>query len=126
MYRGNAESPDMILKDPDPKRPCRREDFVPHCDEEMQEWMEDRQKDLQAALGAGRLPEVARVSVTSVDESSTRVAADDPTAVFAVRSGQFCEVTRPRSGLVWAPVRRQPTKINQEAALLSLVITTVL
>ena len=41
---------DMILKDPDPKRPCCREDFVPHCDEEMQEWMEDRQKDLQAAL----------------------------------------------------------------------------
>ena len=53
---------DMILKDPDPKRPCRRKDFVPRCDEEMQEWMEDRQKDLQAALVAGRLPEVARVS----------------------------------------------------------------
>ena len=48
---------DMIQKDPDPKRPCRREDH-----EEKQEWTEDRQKDLQAAMVAGRLPELARVS----------------------------------------------------------------
>ena len=47
---------------PNPKRTCRREDFVPHCDEEMFEWMESRQKDLQAAVVSGHLPEVARVS----------------------------------------------------------------
>ena len=45
-----------------PKRVCRREDFVPHCDEEMQEWMESRQKDLQTAVMAGHLVEVARIS----------------------------------------------------------------
>ena len=45
-----------------PKRVCRREDFVPPCDEEMQEWMESRQKDLQAAVAAGHLVEVARIS----------------------------------------------------------------
>ena len=35
--------------DPNPKRVCRREDFIPQCDEEMQEWI-----DLQAAIVAGR------------------------------------------------------------------------
>ena len=35
---------------------------MPHCDEEMQEWMESRQKDLQAAVAAGHLVEVARNS----------------------------------------------------------------
>ena len=48
--------------DPNPKRVCRREDFVPQCDEEMQEWIEGRQRDLQAAIVAGLLPEVSRVS----------------------------------------------------------------
>ena len=38
-------------QDPFPKRRCRREEFLPYCDEEM-----------QAAMVAGRLPEVARVS----------------------------------------------------------------
>ena len=41
---------------------CRREDFVPHCDEEMQEWMQGRHADLQAAVAGGHLLEVARVS----------------------------------------------------------------
>ena len=53
---------DPDSQDPDPKRPRRREEFIPNCDEEMQEWMEDRNKDLQEAMVAGRLPEVARVS----------------------------------------------------------------
>ena len=44
------------------KRPRHREDFIPHCDEEMQEWMEDRHKDLQMVMGRGGLQEVARVS----------------------------------------------------------------
>ena len=45
------------------KRACRREEhFIPNCNEEMQEWMEDRHKDLQVALAAGQLAEVARVS----------------------------------------------------------------
>ena len=41
---------------------CRREDFVPHCDEEMQEWMQARQADLQAAVVTGQLQEVSRIS----------------------------------------------------------------
>ena len=53
---------DPDCQDPDPKRPCRREEFIPNCDEEMQEWMEDRHKDQQEAMVAGRLSEVARVS----------------------------------------------------------------
>ena len=47
---------------PVPDRQSRREDFVPHCDEEMQEWMESRQKDLQTAVMAGHLVEVSRIS----------------------------------------------------------------
>ena len=41
---------------------CRREDVVPQCDEEMEEWMAGRHADLQTALASGQLPEVARVS----------------------------------------------------------------
>ena len=44
--------------DPDSQDPvptCRREEFIPNCDEEMQEWMEDRHKDFQEAMVAGRL-----------------------------------------------------------------------
>ena len=41
---------------------CRREDFVPHCDEEMQEWMHGRHADFQAAVEGGHLQEVARIS----------------------------------------------------------------
>ena len=41
---------------------CRREDFIPNYHEEMQEWMQGRQADLQTAVGAGQLQEVARIS----------------------------------------------------------------
>ena len=44
------------------KRQCRREEFVPQCDEEMEEWLAGRHADLQTALATGQLPEVARVS----------------------------------------------------------------
>ena len=54
--------PSADCQGPNPKRTCRREEFVPHCDEEMQEWIEARQRDLQAAILAGQLPEVARIS----------------------------------------------------------------
>ena len=54
--------PQVDRQGPNPKRACRREDFVPHCDEEMAEWIEGRQKDLQSAIVAGQLPEVARIS----------------------------------------------------------------
>ena len=39
-----------------------REDFVPSCVEEMQQWVWDRQQDLQAATMAGRPEEVGRIS----------------------------------------------------------------
>ena len=48
--------------DPNPKRVCRREDFVLRCEEEMQEWIQGRQWDLQAAIVAGHLSKVARIS----------------------------------------------------------------
>ena len=54
--------PSADCQGPNPKRTCRQEEFVPHCDEEMQEWIEGRQRDLQAAILAGQLPEVARIS----------------------------------------------------------------
>ena len=44
------------------QRPCHQENFVPHCDEEMQEWMEGRHRDLHSAMAAGRFLEVARIS----------------------------------------------------------------
>ena len=44
------------------KRVRRREDFVPQCNEEMEEWMAGRHADLQTAMASGQLPEVARVS----------------------------------------------------------------
>ena len=46
-------------------RPCRQEvssGRFHHCDEEMQEWMQGRHADLQTAVGAGQLQEVARIS----------------------------------------------------------------
>ena len=46
---------------PNPKRTCHREEFVPQC-EEMREWIEGRQRDLQAAILAGQQPEVVRIS----------------------------------------------------------------
>ena len=44
------------------KRQCRREEFVPQCDEEMEEWLAGRHADLQTALATGQLLEVARLS----------------------------------------------------------------
>ena len=45
-----------------PKRVCRREDFVPMCVEELQEWIAGRQVDLNEAMSVGRPDEVARIS----------------------------------------------------------------
>ena len=74
---------DIHPQDPAPKRACRREDFIPHFDEEMQEWMEDRHKDLQAALVAGQLPEVARVShiLTQAAQEWQQMIVDQSTKV---------------------------------------------
>ena len=58
----SKEKEDRPRTDPNPKRVFRREDFIPQCDEEMQEWTEGRQGDLQAAIVAGQLPKVARIS----------------------------------------------------------------
>ena len=38
-------NPSNRSEGPVTKRICRQEEFVPHCDEEMQEWMEGRQRD---------------------------------------------------------------------------------
>ena len=52
----------MTMDNPSSKRARLREDFVPSCVEEMQQWVWDRQLDLQAATLAGRLEEVGRIS----------------------------------------------------------------
>ena len=67
--------------DPNPKRVCRREDFIPQCEEEMQEWIQGRQRDLQAHRG--------RPSLRSGEDlpthvfSSTGVAGLVPLRVWA-------------------------------------------
>ena len=58
---------------------CRREDFVPHCDEEMQEWMQGRHADHQAAVAGGHLLEVARVSQPHHHCCSGVAGVDQPT-----------------------------------------------
>ena len=52
----------MTVDIPTSKRARLREDFVPSCVEEMQQWVWDRQQDLQAATMAGRPEEVGRIS----------------------------------------------------------------
>ena len=86
---------------PNPKRACRREDFVPHCDEEMQEWIEGRQKDLQAAIG-GRPAPRSRKDFPTLVHSSAGVAADSPRPVFsdAFCSGEHGEVIAHQCGLL--------------------------
>ena len=76
----SLRGPSLDIQSPNSKRPRRREDFIPHCDEEMQEWMECRRQDLQAAVAAGQLPEVVRISqiVTQAAQESTAV---DPRSV---------------------------------------------
>ena len=54
---------------------CWREDFVPHCDEEMQESVQGRHADLQAAVERGHFQAVARIS------QSMTSAATMPSAV---------------------------------------------
>ena len=58
----SLRGPSLDTQSPKPKRPRHREDFIPHCDEEMQEWMECRHQDLHAAVAAGQTPEVVRIS----------------------------------------------------------------
>ena len=52
----------MTVDIPTSKGARLREDFVPTCVEEMQQWVWDRQQDLQAATMAGRPEEVGRIS----------------------------------------------------------------
>ena len=52
----------MTVDIPSSKRARLREDFVPSCVEEMQQWVWDRQQDLHAATMAGRPEEVERIS----------------------------------------------------------------
>ena len=69
--------------DPNPKRVCRREDFVPQCEEEMQEWIQGRQRDLQAAIVAGHFSEVARISqlMSSAAQEWQRIFQEQPSAM---------------------------------------------
>ena len=93
-----------------PKRACRREDFVPHCDEEMQEWTEGRQKDLQAAVMARQAPRSGEGLPTLV-QSSAGVTTCYPRTVVsdAVCSGEHGEVIRVRCGMAGARVERRQT-----------------
>ena len=65
--------PSADCQGPNPKRTCRREEFVPHCDEEMQEWIEGRQRDLQAA---GRATPRGGEDLPTLVQGSAGVATD--------------------------------------------------
>ena len=81
---------------PDPKRVCRREDFMPMCDEEMHEWLEARQRDLHTARASGQHSEVERLSTHGA--SYARVAA--PTdCIVAVHPCAHGDVTFHQCGL---------------------------
>ena len=80
---------------------CRREDFVPHCDEEMQEWMQARQADLQAAVVTGQLQEVSRISqllTTAAQEWQELMIQNQRTAPSMLQRGDHtsvCEASHP-------------------------------
>ena len=52
----------MTVDIPSSKHVRLREDFMPSCVEEMQQWGWDRQQDFHAATMAGRPEEVGRIS----------------------------------------------------------------
>ena len=68
----SLRAPSLDIPSPNPKRPRRREDFIPHCDEEMQEWTECRHQDSQVAVAAGQetesLPDSDRGHAEPVEE----------------------------------------------------------
>ena len=68
------------------KRQCRREEFVPQCDEEMEEWLAGRHADLQTALATGQLLEVARLSqlMTTAAEEWHQLIQNQRTAPSAL------------------------------------------
>ena len=68
------------------KRQCRREEFVPQCDEEMEEWLAGRHADLQTALATGQLLEIARLSqlVTTAAEEWHQLIQNQRTAPSAL------------------------------------------
>ena len=74
------------LKGPVLKRQCRREEFVPQCDEEMEEWLAGRHADLQTALATGQLLEVARLSqlMTTAAEEWHQLIQNQRTAPSAL------------------------------------------
>ena len=81
LSKGKDDVP--LPTDPNPKRVCRREDFVPQCEEEMHEWIQGRQRDLQAAIVAGHLSEVARISqlMSSAAQEWQRIFQEQPSAM---------------------------------------------
>ena len=91
--------PSVDIHSPNPKRLCRREDFVPFCDEEFQEWMEGRR--LANRCGNGTVLRSGE-DFSVACASSVGVAAGDPrpSHVTPISSGQFCAVIRHRCGML--------------------------
>ena len=48
-----------------------REDFVPHTDEELAQWMHIRQSEMQAAIAAGHASEVCRLAALVAEGAAT-------------------------------------------------------
>ena len=122
--------PSADCQGPNPKRICRREDFVPHCDEKMQEWIDGRQNDLQAAILARQLPEVARIFQllsTAAQEWQQIIQEQSSPMPFAV-ANMVKEVIRVRCGMVgvrvrevsnpgpWFPSRRRRRRVSSDEA----------
>ena len=95
---------------PDPKRVCRREDFVPMCDEEMHEWWEARQKDLHTEVfwttfRGGEIVQTHGASCARVAAPTDCIVAVHPCAHGEVTSHQ-CGLNGVRVGEASHPGRR--------------------
>ena len=98
---------------------CRREDFIPNCHEEMQEWMQGRQADLQTAVGAGQLQEVARISKLLTTAAQGVAGVDQPVCHNAVASCERSEVSPSRVGDAWNGLRHGCCKVRLVVKILS-------
>ena len=84
-----------------PFRSRKREDYVPATEEEVLEWLADRQEDMNTALMAGNPVEAARISGLTTDATrSLRPTGVEPSMVSnmvrllspGVQAGTGCEV----------------------------------
>ena len=60
-----------MVQEPPKRGRFFREDFVPHTDEELAQWMHVRQSEMQAAIAAGHATEVCRLAALVAEGAAT-------------------------------------------------------